>query len=477
MPLSNRKVLGVAVEENAVLAAELQMTGDALEITHAARFQFPEEPSLEAPTALGKALGQFLREGGFKARRVVIGLPAKWLMSREKEVPPASEAALGGIMRIQAERDFSTISRKLAVDCSTPEAGLGKSQTLLLVATLRRRVDQVAAMARAARLTVLAITSSVMAIAAAAPCRPSPTRLLLHLRPDAADLALQRDGRFHALMHLPLAAAEAPEACAETLAHDVRRVWTLMPHEQTAHAPGELLVWDGIGFDRGALQALADRLSLRLKMGDTTLADLGVAQGPFADTGEAHRFVGAAALGIAGLQPERLVLDFLHSRLAPDRKKVLGKRAVWAAAVAAALALAFLIMVLGWRATKGEVALLQARLDGMSEDVRAAEDVVERVSFARGWYDNRPRFLECMRGLALIFPAEGRIWSTSLALKDDMRGIVSGRSLDERTVLEVLDRLTASGDFADTKLLYMRQADRAGREVAFAVSFRFVAPE
>lgn len=471
MPLRKRKVLGVAVEENAVLAAEVQMTSDTLEITRSARFEFPQELSLQVPTPLGKALGQFLRESGFTAKRVVIGLPAKWLTSREKDVPPASEASLAGILRIQAERDFSAISGEVTLDC-TPRSGFGKSQTLLLVAALRRRVDQVLAMAQAARLMPLSITSSVTAIAAAVPCPSSVSRLVLHLRPDAAELALQEGERFRTAIHLPFAAADAHAAAAGTLADDVRRVWTLMPQGETGHTPRELLVWDGVGLNGDALRVLAGRLPLQLKIGDT-LADMGISRGPFADQGAARRFAGAVALGIAGLQPERLVLDFLHSRLAPRRKSVLGKRAVWAAAVGAALGIAFVSMLLDWRAAQRELAVLGARLDGMREDIRAAESVVERVSFARGWYDKRPEFLECMRGLTLIFPLEGRIWTTSLALKDDMRGIVSGKSLDERPVLEVLDRLKASGDFADIKLLYMRQAGRDDREVAFAISFRF----
>jgi tRNA pseudouridine-54 N-methylase len=96
------------------------------------------------------------------------------------------------------------------------------------------------------------------------------------------------------------------------------------------------------------------------------------------------------------------------------------------------------------------------------------------VLFARRWREQGPRFLECLRELTLAFPAEGRIWTTSLAIREDMRGLVSGKSVDDKAVLELLDQLKKDAAFTDVKLVYIREAGGNVREVAYAISFVFV---
>ena len=58
-----------------------------------------------------------------------------------------------------------------------------------------------------------------------------------------------------------------------------------------------------------------------------------------------------------------------------------------------------------------------------------------------------------------------------------MRGVVSGKSVDETSVLEVLDSLRDAGTFSDVKLHYMREAGARSNEVSFAIGFAFVDTE
>jgi len=60
-------------------------------------------------------------------------------------------------------------------------------------------------------------------------------------------------------------------------------------------------------------------------------------------------------------------------------------------------------------------------------------------------------------------------------VREDLRAVVSGKSRDEKTVLEVLDRLKQSKALADVKLLHLREAGGSSREVSFAIRFTFVA--
>lgn len=480
--LTTRKILGLAVSERCVLAAEVRVRRGRRELKRAAQLDFPEGISLDEPVPLGRALGQFLRQNHFSARRAVVGIPAKWLIIKQMKVPPVNAESTARILRIQAERDFSSDLKDLALDYASRH-GADQGQSVLVVATRRRTLDQVLAMAQVARLTIQSVTSSAMALASLTARSHPEAALALYLTADSAELTVQSAGAFHLLRRLappdscPSGAnSDSADPWAVGLAGEVHRVVSLLPGDTVSSPPGELFIWDGVGLDAGIVPALGERLSLDVKKGEH-LSVLGITHSPFADGPEGCRFAAAAALALTGVQPGLPAIDFLHPRLASRKKAALGRKAVWATAIAATLLAACLALVLDWQKDKEEVLALRGRLAAMKDDIEAAKDMVGKVSFARGWCDTRPRFLDCMRELTLRFPEEGRIWITNFALREDARGLVSGKSVDETTVLDVLDRLNASGVFSNVKPLYMRQAGRDSREVSFAVSFTFVSGE
>ena len=104
MKLSGKSFLGLAVTDKSVLAAEVAVSRDHGEVRRTAEFAFPEDVSIDKPAALGAALAQFLRQHKFSSSQAVVGLPAKWLMAREKEIPPSREDVAANMLRLQAEK-------------------------------------------------------------------------------------------------------------------------------------------------------------------------------------------------------------------------------------------------------------------------------------------------------------------------------------------------------------------------------------
>ena len=215
---------------------------------------------------------------------------------------------------------------------------------------------------------------------------------------------------------------------------------------------------------------LGKRLSLAVRLCQYP-SDLEIADGPAARAGEP---AAAAALAAAGLNRQLLAVDFLHSRLSPRKKITVGRKAAWAAALAVAVILPCLALFLAWRARQGEVDDLKGQLDAMQPSLAAAKDIVHKATFAGGWYDQRPRHLDCLRELTLAFPAEGRIWTTSLAISEDMRVLLSGKAADQGAVLEVVDRLDGNPKFAEVQSLYISEVGGGSLEWSFAISLRFV---
>lgn len=196
-------------------------------------------------------------------------------------------------------------------------------------------------------------------------------------------------------------------------------------------------------------------------------ADLDVSPAP-ATEGPATALAQAAALACGASRPT--AIDFLHSRLAPKKRPRLGRRTVWAAAAAAAVLAAGAYLYLDWRSMRQEVLRLRGQMASSAPAAERAGELVDRIAFAGGWYDRRPPMLDCLLEITRAFPQEGRVWATSVAVREDMQVLLTGKSVNEAAAMDVLDRLKSSPRLVNVKPLYIRQAGGTAREVSFAAS-------
>ncbi len=477
--LGRRRILGLAVTNRSITAVEVVAEDGGGRSSRTGEFLFPGQGGLEEPARLGKALRQFLRREGFSASRCVIGVDASWLTAREKALPPGAGASVGQILSLMIEREYASDRKELAFDYALgPEAGDG--QSALLVAAPQRIVAQLTTMAEAAGLRVAGITASVMALLGQGNEPAQADQLVLHLFGGGAELALRSRGALRMMRRLSLTVPtdrrpEQPPTTAwlQQLTDELRCVVALQPGELGQKEPQrQLLVWDETGRDWPQRWELSEQLALPVQV---CRRPEGLAVDGAVSPAPGCPFSAAAAMALEAVRGRSPTVDLLHSRLSPRRALGVGRKAVWAAAVVLAIAAAAVVLALDWRSDRLEAAALDAKLQAMAGDLAGASDVIDKVSFARPWYDRRPSYLDCMRELALAFPQEGLVWAKSLAIEEDMRVVVRGNAVSEPAVLDVLDRLKANPKLADVQQLYI-QADRQGREVTFAMGFTFLEP-
>src|SRR5687767_6838697 len=97
--------LGIAfTAEQSVACAEVSVAGGVRSVRRAATFVFPDGATLDSPAAAGQALAAFLRQQKFTSSRAVVGVPARWLVALEKDLPPADVETAHAALRLQAER-------------------------------------------------------------------------------------------------------------------------------------------------------------------------------------------------------------------------------------------------------------------------------------------------------------------------------------------------------------------------------------
>ena len=87
MAWHGRVRLGLAFAERRLLVAELRQNGRP-RVRAVAEVEFDSIEQLDDSAAMGKTLRQVLKANNMRARHVMIGLPAKLLMTRVHPVPP-----------------------------------------------------------------------------------------------------------------------------------------------------------------------------------------------------------------------------------------------------------------------------------------------------------------------------------------------------------------------------------------------------
>jgi hypothetical protein len=471
MAVGSRKIIGLAMGERVIHAAELRVSGARRSLGHAAAFTLGDTLKLDDAAAVGSALKKFLAENKLRGKQVVIGLPAAWLMAKRQQVPANVKGdALAGVLRLQAERQFAAEARDIVVDYV---AGSGEPKdSVLLVATVRKRMQQATAIAEAAGLKVLAVTSTGAALAMAD--ADSASRIVVQVEPTAVEVAVRGVDQFAALqhIHLPDQAGATAASSTDVVANELRRMIAVGGVSEVAGDKPALTIWDGIGLSADAMQTIGRRTMVGdVRRGElTSIAEFnGVARPE-----KPERFAAAVALARVGADRALMPVDFLHSRLAPVKKRRIDKRLRIPALIALLILVGIGWLVMDWSEKAAAVASLQKSVDSDKDHVKKANELVSKVSYAEGWFAQRSKVLELMRELTNAFP-EDRIWAASVSLRDDLQGNLSGKAYDNQTVLETIGRIKQSPVFENVKLVSMRQAGtgKEARELSFSINFRY----
>jgi hypothetical protein len=394
---------------------------------------------------------------------------ANRLIVQARKLPPASSDAAAGILRLSCEREYPSDLREIVFDyVGTPDAS--KPSTALLMGVSRSYLDGLMSAARIAGLRVVSVTAQAVAMTeATARTQRLPDGPVLCVTPGGSELVLQHEGSAQLVRHLPPPPTESSDSGADAWAGEVRRAMSMAGGLHTNGNSGALRVWDATGRRNDDWARLAQRLGMSVDT-ESELASLGVNGSPVSDAPQA---VFAPAVAVA-----RSVLvgaarpDFVHSRLAPPRRHVIGRRAAWTTTVAACVLAVAAWMWMDLQQNVNAAAELQARLDEIQEPVKSAKTLSENVVRARGWFDNRTPVLDCMLDLTLLIP-EGRAWATNLTLNETGSGRLTGKAVEGFDIITILDHLKANKRFSNVTHTSTPRVVRGTRETTFVISFTY----
>lgn len=463
--------LGLAFNDRSIVCGEVAIHAEQRVVRRMAVFS-PAEPLFEKPDSTGQALATFLRQHRFRTSRAVVGVPARWLISGERDLPPADREQAVAVLRLHAERLSLSEQGEIVFDFSDSLDTL-RGGKVLLIGIQRLQLDRLEAVLEAAGVSIAAVTPTSVALACA--LEQPPDQPMLVLGRGGAELVWQAQGSPRILRHMAAPSLNGHGAPAlAPLGSELRRSVALAPTNGSG-PPRELLLWDGVGLSEQEVGELSGRLGIAVRS-NQGLASLGVQTESGADAPEsdiAELYAPAMALALAGTGRCSLPLDFTHSRLAPPKRRRFGRKAVWTVALTATLASA--AGALGWslHQQQSELASLRQLESESQGPVEEAMKTNARVEYAQQYFDKRGRLLECLREVAEVFPDEG-IWVTRFELRADGKGQLQGKAADQRVPLSLADRLSGMTAFSEVRTVQVTEVNAPGgrsKEQSFTISF------
>lgn len=490
--LRTNKYLGIALTADALLVAEIHRNGDRCELTQAARFVLPNQTWPANLVDLGRPLALFLKQKGFTAKHVLIGLPASLLVTRSKEIPPTDLETAVGILRLQAESEFAVDARDLIYDfAGTPDRQQARS--VLLLATYQSRLQQLLEMAHIARLNVDAITPSIGALGQV--CQPIFTGDTLIVQSDSrsptfvesAYITRQGLARIRHSVLTPTSAVSQEASLPAELVTELRRTLASLPANNSSSS--SLLVFLGKPSTPPS-EAIDPRLGVQVQY--PQWSRLGLAQGPTPLPTEAHECTPAIALALLAGQGKDLEVNFLKPRLAPPRKHL--DRRLIHAGLLIGIILAVALGYFGWGLYQQSALLAErkaalAKLKPAASQIRVIKD---QVDYINTWKGGSTRYLDCLYQLTRAFPTDGSAWAVTVDLQPTptasnktnriepgtLNGQLLGKANNPDSMQYIANQLKQNKKFKEVKSPDWRAGERTNsREFSFTINFTYAGTE
>lgn len=485
MIFGSNRILGLSVSDRTIACAEVESRAGKVIVRRTATLEITPEASFDKPEALGTALAKMLREQGFDASVAVVGVPAKWLMAMERELPPAAPETARSVLRLAAER-LSVSDGGDAVFDYSGESSSSKPTRVLLVGILRRQLERVQKMAASAELEIQSVMPSSLAVAAAAQAQAGAAATIqpmVLMGRNAVEMVWPGDGGVRMLRHLP---------AVVTNGHDAPFLRTLGPElkRNAALAGGQMagerraMLWDGVGLSDAQVADLSATSGLTLQNGGGA-ASLGLdvavaASGSPKPVDAGDGYVPAMALGMAGARPQIAPINFLSPRLAPPVPKRFSKPVKYAIAGGA-----MLLIFLGWLVV--DVQIKQSQLTSLktyaannNDALKEAKAFTQRMDLVEGYFQDRTPVLDCLKTISECFNDNERIYVITFSFRENGKGMIVGKSLgrdqsNSQAMARSLDNsLRSSPGMTEVSLKEGRISDaKVGNEYAFSFSFTF----
>lgn len=413
-----------------------------------AEFILPaDQADLHDMTGQAERFKLFLKENGFHAKKAVIGLDAGRVFTTTLNLQAARDEALNDeIIRIQLER-------KTQLDMNETAFGyMASGDKIFVVAVLKKQIDQIRAFLLVAGIRSVCITASSMVIGL--PSVDHSGCCILEY-PESAELLFSQNGQVTDLRDITNGTGMSE--FLPRIHRQIQRL-TLIQNSRSLSNCRFFFSRASASESKGAVKEL---------FGDADVRIMPAAASSELPAVYAHLLAERAIEGKLGK------MNLLAS-MQPHKKSMGSSRWMPRAIIAAALVMVLvLLFALEWHLDNRKIEQYTQQLKAKDEEVKIAEQMIDRTAYARQWFVRQTMFLDMLMELTKRFPEQKGIWLNSLAVDQSLNQIITGKASGEQAILDAVDNLKSSPAFQNVKILYIRQAGQNTREETFAISFRY----
>lgn len=431
-------LLGLALDGSRLDGVVLRRVNGSLQRLQQFSAQLTLDPLTAAPELVGREIRNQLDAAGVRVRDCVVGVPLKWVLTAQTELPPLAEADTASLLQLEAERGFHSDLTALQVDDSRCPLAADKKY-VLLAAIPNTHIGALEQVLAAAKLKPVSFT---LALAALQPPDAAQSNGVLALVVGESQVGLQITlGGVAALRALE--GAIENEAGRRALQADVVVRETRITLGQLPAELREKVRRLRLFGPRELTQPLADELELRFEpLGLKVEVVTGYAPGEFGvtlppDTSWSAAFsLAANALTdrkpeFEFLPPKPTTLEQFITRYSSGRLRTTG--VVAAGIVVIILGLFLFQQVQLWR--------LRSQWSQMSAKVTELQKLQDQIRQYRPWYDGSFRSLAILRQLSLAFSEDGAVTAKAIEIRSDGTVNCSGNARDTASLLAVLSIL------------------------------------
>jgi hypothetical protein len=460
-------LLGLALDGSKLDGVVLKRTNGALAVLQKFSVTLALDPLTAAPELVGREIRNQLDAAGIRERDCVVGVPVKWILTAQTELPPLPEADAKSLLQMEAERGFHSDITTLQISDSRSPLAEGKKNVLLagIPNTHLAALEKILA---AAKLKPVSFAPGISALQF--PGDEKSTGVLA-LAIGERNVALQISAGGGVVALRSLEGAVEDEAGRRTLHTDVVARETRITLGQLPGGLRDAVKSIRIFGPRELAQPLTDEMELRFEPMDIKVefvsayapnefgVTLPVETSLSAAFSLAARFLAEQKPAFEFLPPKPNFIEHFVSKYSSGRLRTTGAVAAGIAVVILGLFLFQQIQLWHYRTQWSRIAVKVGELQAIQDNIRQY----------RSWYDGTFPNLAILRQLTLAFPEDGSVTAKNIEVRDGSTVTCSGTARDYAALLAMQSRLRAADGVNDVKLEQIR--GKAPMQFVFAFKF------
>jgi len=459
-------LLGLALDGGRLDGVVLKRTNGSLAVLQKFSVALALDPLTAAPELVGREIRNQLDAAGVRERNCIFGVPLKWVLTAQTELPPLPEADAKSLLQMEAERGFHSDVATLQICDSRSPLADGK-QNVLLAGIPNTHLAALENILAAAKLKPVSFAPGISALQF--PDDEKFGVLALAIGESSVGLQITAGGGVSALRSLEGAVEDA--AGRRTLHVDVVAREVRITLGQLPGGLRDAVKRIRIFGPRELAQPLADELELRFEPAGLKVEfvsayapdEFGVTLPVEASLSPAFslaaRFLAGQKLAFEFLPPKPNLIELFVTKYSSGRLRTTGAVAAGVVAIFLAAFLFQQIQLWHYRAQWSRMAVKVGELSAIQDNIRQY----------RSWYDGSFKNLAILRQLSLAFPEDGSVTAKNIEVRDGRTVTCSGTARDYAALLGMQAKLRTADGVSGVKLEQIR--GKAPMQFVFGFTF------